>query len=179
MHSFKRRRRWPRLRPTKRTGRQQQPRRKRPRPGPSWTMWRPCSRAWRSWRRTSPTTRSRTLPEAGPLESAKSYREKKAKPLMGEDRQGAALRLPGLLRPQEPSLSGCRAAYDREVSKNGSLSARIYEVCAERDGSERARSGTMSGSDGPLARNRRTGYWRQLTSRNRSKRSGNGVQGQK
>ena len=25
-------------------------------------------------------------------------------------------------------------AYDREVSKNGSLSARIYEVCAERDG---------------------------------------------
>ena len=29
------------------------------------------------------------------------------------------------------------------------------------------------------ARNRRTGYWRQLTSRNRSKRSRNGVQGQK
>lgn len=26
------------------------------------------------------------------------------------------------------------SAYDREVSKNGSLSARIYEVCAERDG---------------------------------------------
>ena len=27
-----------------------------------------------------------------------------------------------------------QSAYDREVSKNGSLSARIYEVCAERDG---------------------------------------------
>lgn len=26
------------------------------------------------------------------------------------------------------------SAYYREVSKNGSLSARIYEVCAERDG---------------------------------------------
>ena len=26
-----------------------------------------------------------------------------------------------------------QSAYDREVSKNSSLSARIYEVCAERD----------------------------------------------
>lgn len=32
------------------------------------------------------------------------------------------------------STTSLSSAYDREVSKNGSLSARIYEVCAERDG---------------------------------------------
>ena len=36
------------------------------------------------------------LPEAGTLESAKAYREKKAKPLLAEDRQGAALPVSGL-----------------------------------------------------------------------------------
>ena len=40
------------------------------------------------------------LPEAGPLESARAYREKKGQALMGEDRQGAAVCLSGLLRPQ-------------------------------------------------------------------------------
>ncbi len=43
----------------------------------------------------------RTLPEAGPLESARVLPGEKGQALMGEDRQGAALRLPGLLRPQE------------------------------------------------------------------------------
>jgi hypothetical protein len=56
-----------------------------------------------------------------------------------------------------PNLRGLQADYGREVSKNSSLSERIYEVCAERD-SLKERSGTMSGSGGPLARNRRTEY---------------------
>ena len=30
-----------------------------------------------------------------------------------------------------------QSAYDREVSKNSSLSARIHEVCAERDSQKR------------------------------------------
>ena len=36
-------------------------------------------------------------------------------------------------RMYERSFERLQIAYDREVSKNGSLSARIYEVCAERD----------------------------------------------
>ena len=36
------------------------------------------------------------LPEPGPLETGRAYREKKAKPLLGANRQGAALPVPGL-----------------------------------------------------------------------------------
>jgi len=74
-----------------------------------------------------------TLPEAGPLESAKSYREKKAKPLW----QKIVRVLRSVYRAYfdlKSRFERLQSAYDREVSKNGSLSARIYEVCAERDG---------------------------------------------
>ena len=74
----------------------------------------------------------RTLPEPGPLESAKSYREKKAKPLWGQ--------IVKVLRSVSRAyfdlksrFERLQSAYDREVGKNSSLSARIYEVCAERD----------------------------------------------
>ena len=75
----------------------------------------------------------RTLPEAGPLESAKSYREKKAKPLW----EKIVKVLRSVYRAYfdlKSKFERLQSAYDREVSKNGSLSARIYEVCAERDG---------------------------------------------
>ena len=75
----------------------------------------------------------RTLPEAGPLESAKSYREKKAKPLW----EKIVKVLRSVYRAYfdlKSRFERLQIAYDREVSKNGSLSARIYEVCAERDG---------------------------------------------
>jgi len=74
----------------------------------------------------------RTLPEPGPLESAKSYREKKAKPLW--ERIVKVLR--SVYRAYfdlKSKFERLQSAYDREVSKNSSLSARIYEVCAERD----------------------------------------------
>ena len=75
----------------------------------------------------------RTLPEPGPLESAKSYREKKAKPLW----EKIVKVLRSVYRAYfdlKSKFERLQIAYDREVSKNGSLSARIYEVCAERDG---------------------------------------------
>ena len=74
----------------------------------------------------------RTLPEAGPLESAKSYREKKAKPLW----EKIVKVLRSVYRAYfdlKSRFERLQSAYDREVSKNGSLSTRIYEVCAERD----------------------------------------------
>ena len=74
----------------------------------------------------------RTLPEPRPLESAKSYREKKAKPLW--ERIVKVLR--SVYRAYfdlKSKFERLQSAYDREVSKNSSLSARIYEVCAERD----------------------------------------------
>ena len=77
-----------------------------------------------------------TLPEAGPLESAKSYREKKAKPLWEK--------IVKVLRSGyrayfdlKSKFEQLQRTYDREVSKNSSLSAKIYEVCAERDGLKR------------------------------------------
>ena len=75
----------------------------------------------------------KVLPEAGPLESAKSYREKKAKPLW----EKIVKVLRSVYRAYfdlKSKFERLQSAYDREVSKNGSLSARIYEVCAERDG---------------------------------------------
>ena len=74
----------------------------------------------------------RTLPEAGPLESARAYREKKAKPLW----EKIVKVLRSVYRAYfdlKSSFEQLQRAYDREVSKNSSLSARIYEVCAERD----------------------------------------------
>ena len=74
----------------------------------------------------------RTLPEAGPLESARAYREKKAKPLW----EKIVKVLRSVYRAYfdlKSKFERLQIAYDREVSKNGSLSARIYEVCAERD----------------------------------------------
>ena len=74
----------------------------------------------------------RTLPEPGPLESAKSYREKKAKPLW----EKIVKVLRSVYRAYfdlKSKFERLQSAYDREVSKNSSLSARIYEVCAERD----------------------------------------------
>ena len=74
----------------------------------------------------------RILPEPGPLESAKSYREKKAKPLLAQ----IIKVLRSVYRAYfdlKSKFERLQSAYDREVSKNSSLSARIYEVCAERD----------------------------------------------
>ena len=74
----------------------------------------------------------RTLLEAGPLESAKSYREKKAKPLW----EKIVKVLRSVYRAYfdlKSRFERLQSAYDREVSKNSSLSARIYEVCDERD----------------------------------------------
>ena len=64
--------------------------------------------------------------------------------------------------------------YDRETSKNSSLSD---EVCAERDSLKGGRSGAMSGSGGPLVRRRQTGYWKPLTGRNKPQRDRGEVQG--
>lgn len=65
--------------------------------------------------------------------SSKSYREKKAKPLW----EKIVKVLRSVYRAYfdlKSKFERLQSAYDREVSKNGSLSARIYEVCAERDG---------------------------------------------
>ena len=78
----------------------------------------------------------RTLLEAGPLESAKSYREKKARPLW----EKIVKVLCSVYRAYfdlKSKFEQLQRAYDREVSKNSSLSARIYEVCAERDNLKR------------------------------------------
>ena len=72
------------------------------------------------------------LPEPGPLESAKSYREKKAKPLWGK----IVKVLRSVYRAYldlKSKFERLQADYSREISKNNSLSARIHEVCAERD----------------------------------------------
>ena len=72
------------------------------------------------------------LPEAGPLESARTYREKKAKPLWAKIVKvlRSVYRAYCDLKFQFERL---QADYGREVSKNSSLSERIYEVCTERD----------------------------------------------
>ena len=72
------------------------------------------------------------LPEAGTLESAKSYREKKAKPLWAK----IVKVLRSVYRAYldlKSKFERLQADYGREVSKNSSLSERLYEVCAERD----------------------------------------------
>ncbi len=72
------------------------------------------------------------LPEAGALELARVYREKKAKPLWAK----IVKVLRSVYRAYfdlKSKFERLQSAYDREVSKNSSLSARIYEVCAERD----------------------------------------------
>ena len=74
----------------------------------------------------------RPLPEAGPLESARAYREKKAKPLWAK----IVKVLRSVYRAYldlKSKFERLQADYGREVSKNSSLSERIYEVCAERD----------------------------------------------
>ena len=74
----------------------------------------------------------RILPEPGPLESAKSYREKKTKPLW----EKIVKVLRSVYRAYfdlKSRFERLQSAYDREVGKNSSLLARIYEVCAERD----------------------------------------------
>lgn len=74
----------------------------------------------------------RALPEAGALESAKSYREKKAKPVW----EKIVKVLRSVYRAYfdlKSKFERLQSAYDREISKSNSLSARIHEVCAERD----------------------------------------------
>ena len=51
----------------------------------------------------------RTLPEAGPLESARAYREKKAKPLFGRRSSRCCAPSTGPTSTSRASLSGCRA----------------------------------------------------------------------
>ena len=72
------------------------------------------------------------LPEPGSLESARAYREKKAKPLWAK----IVKVLRSVYRAYldlKSKFERLQADYGREVSKNSSLSERIYEVCAERD----------------------------------------------
>ena len=74
----------------------------------------------------------KVLPEAGALETARSYREKKAKPLWAK----IVKVLRSVYRAYldlKSKFERLQADYGREVSKNSSLSERIYEVCAERD----------------------------------------------
>ena len=76
--------------------------------------------------------REKNLPEAGTLESAKSYREKKAKPLWAK----IVKVLRSVYRAYldlKSKFEQLQADYGQEVSKNSTLSERIYEVCAERD----------------------------------------------
>ena len=72
------------------------------------------------------------LPEPGTLETGRAYREKKAKPLLAQ-----IVKVLRSLYLAYVELRGkferLQADYGREVSKNSSLSERIYEVCAERD----------------------------------------------
>ena len=73
------------------------------------------------------------LPEAGPLESARAYREKKAKPLWAK----IVKVLRSVYRAYydlKSKFERLQADYGREVSKNSTLSERIYEVCAETKG---------------------------------------------
>ena len=72
------------------------------------------------------------LPEPGPLESARAYREKKAKPLWAKIVKGLRSVYRAYL-DLKSKFERLQADYGREVSKNSSLSERIYEVCAERD----------------------------------------------
>ena len=73
-----------------------------------------------------------TLPEAGPLESAKSYREKKAKPI-GEKIIKVLRSIYRAYLDLKSKFERLQSAYDREVSKNKTLSNRIHDVCVERD----------------------------------------------
>jgi len=72
------------------------------------------------------------LPEAGPLELARTYREKKVKPLW--EKSVKVLR--SVYRAYcdlKYEFERLQTDYDREVNKNNSMSERIYELCAERD----------------------------------------------
>ena len=82
--------------------------------------------------RTVPQNQERIYYEAGPLESARAYREKKAKPLWAK----IVKVLRSVYRAYcdlKSKFERLQADYGREVSKNSTLSERIYEVCAERD----------------------------------------------
>ncbi len=74
----------------------------------------------------------RTLPEAGTLESARAYREKRVKPLWKK-----IVKVLRSVYRAYYDLKGrfewLQNAYDREINKNDALSSRINRVCAERD----------------------------------------------
>ena len=72
------------------------------------------------------------LPEPGTLETGRAYREKKAKPLWAK----IVKVLRSVYRAYcdlKSKFEQLQADYGQEVSKNSTLSERIYEVCAERD----------------------------------------------
>jgi hypothetical protein len=72
------------------------------------------------------------LARGGAAGIGQAYREKKAKPLWAK----IVKVLRSVYRAYcdlKSKFERLQAAYDREVSKNSSLSERIYEVCAERD----------------------------------------------
>lgn len=127
----------------------------------------------------------RILPEPGPLESAKSYREKKAKPLLAQIVKvlRSLYRAYVELKGKYERLQG---DYGRAREGNERLSDRLQEAKMENKALlqpgwmmfwSRTRlcgkgAWIMSGSGRPLARNRQIGYWKPLTSRNRPKRNG-------
>lgn len=72
------------------------------------------------------------LPETASLESGKSYREKKAKPIF--EKIVKVLRsVYHAYLDLKSQFERLQSAYSREVSKSNSLSTRIHDVCAERD----------------------------------------------
>ena len=73
-----------------------------------------------------------TLPEAGPLESARAYREKKAKPFW----EKIVKVLRSIYRAYldlKSRFEQLQRACNREISRNRSLTVRIDKLCAERD----------------------------------------------
>ena len=92
----------------KRQRRGQQPRRKRPRLGPNWTMWLPYSRAWRSWQQTSPKTRSGRCRRRGRWNRPSLTERRRSSPF-GRRLSRCCARSTGPTSISRAGLSGCRS----------------------------------------------------------------------
>ena len=109
------------------------------------------------------------LPEAGTLESAKSYREKKAKPLLAK----IVKVLRSLFRKYidlKGKFDRLQGDYDRVREGNARLSDRLMEVKMENKNCGRSPP-TIHGSSGSLARNRWRRRWRPTSRGNRRRKA--------
>ena len=112
------------------------------------------------------------LPEAGTLESAKSYREKKAKPLLAK----IVKVLRSLFRKYidlKGKFDRLQGDYDRVREGNARLSDRLMEVKMENKNCGRYPP-TIHVSSGSLARNRCRRLWRPTSRGNRRRKAANG-----